>query len=74
MSAMMMTHASSTKATFSRAGADACKLRSKVHRAPFMSGQPKQMRLVVSAQAHKVQVVFGLFRCMVTTWLLVVVS
>ncbi|KAL3154735.1 ATP-dependent zinc metalloprotease FTSH 1, chloroplastic [Trebouxia sp. C0009 RCD-2024] len=42
--------------TFSRAGADACKLRSKVHRAPSVAGQTKHKRVaVVSVQAQKKQ-------------------
>lgn len=55
MSAMMMTNMTS-RMTFSRAGSDACKLRSKVHRAPFVAGQAKHKRVaVVSAQAQKVR-------------------
>ncbi|KAL3144331.1 ATP-dependent zinc metalloprotease FTSH 1, chloroplastic, variant 2 [Trebouxia sp. C0010 RCD-2024] len=55
MSAMMMTNMTS-RMTFSRAGSDACKLRSKVHRAPFVAGQAKHKRVaVVSAQAQKKQ-------------------
>ena len=59
MSAMMMTHNMTTRVTFSsRAGADASKLRSKVHRAPFVVGQTKQRRApVVIVKAQKVRVV-----------------
>lgn len=56
MSAMMMTHHMTSRMTFSRAGADACKLRSKVHRAPSVAGQTKHKRVaVVSVQAQKVR-------------------
>lgn len=53
---MMMTHNMASRVTFSsRAGADASKLRSKVHRAPFVAGQAKQRRAaVVAVQAQKV--------------------
>lgn len=59
MSAMMMTHNMTSRVTLgSRAGADASKLRSKAHRAPFVAGQTKSRRpAVVSVQAQKVRVV-----------------
>ena len=57
MSAMMMTHNMASRVTFnSRAGADASKLRSKVHRAPCVAGQATQRRAaVVAVQAQKVR-------------------
>ena len=56
MSAMMMTQNMASRVTFSKAGADACKLRSKVNRAPFVAGQAKQRRAaVVSVHAQKVR-------------------
>ena len=56
MSAMMLTHNMTSRASFSKVGAEARKLHSKVHRAPFVAGQAKQRRTVVmSAHANKVQ-------------------
>ena len=57
---MMITHNMTSRVNFgSRVGADASKLRSKIHRAPFVAGQTKQRRpAVVSVHAQKVRVVF----------------
>ena len=59
MSAMMLTQNIMSRATFSKASADARKLHSKVHRAPFVAGPAKQRRsaVVISAHAQKVRAV-----------------
>lgn len=64
MSAMMMTHNMASRVTFSsRAGANASRLRSKVHRAPFVLGQAKQRRAtVVAVQAQKVRAYLCIIR------------